>query len=805
MRKAEREQRAANRRLALLSETANRLLTTESPQEFMRDLFPVIAQELGVEIYFNYLATAEDSPRLKLHSYSGVTPEVAGQIESIEFGEAVCGRVAATRERAIIEDAQRSDDPMLAPIRKMGISAYACHPLVANGRMLGTLSFGSAGRHQFEPEDLDLMQAIANQLAVALDRAHLNTQLQTQAERLRAVLDNTPAVIYVVDAEGRLQVMNREFNRLLGEIKPGTHLREIFPAEATELYLANNRVVLESGNACEFEEPALLPEGWRTYLSIKVPLSDAQGNRTAVCGISTDITRRKKAAEELQERERRIRRLVDSNIVGVMVAGPERIVEANDIFLKSVGYTREDMAAGKLDWLAMTPPEHAAATERAFAELMERGAFPPFEKEYYRKDGSRVPILIGGTLVDDTDQRLCFVLDLSERKRTEAALRDAQKLESLGFLAGGVAHNLNNLLVGIMGNVSLAQSEIPERPVEQERLESALTACERAARLASELLAYAGKGSYFPAPVSVSALIERDMQSVLRSSVPSRVQMRFDLDPQAPELRLDANQIRQVITNLVQNAAEAIDNREGRIEVRTEVRDVKAGSPQEGFAEAPVRPGRYVVLSVSDTGSGMDAETRSKIFDPFFTTKFTGRGLGLSAVAGIARAYEGGVRVTSARGTGSTFEVFLPAPAEAAAVAAVGAGSGRAPRQKRVALVVDDEELVRETVRAALERGGYSVWIAGSGTAAVELMKERGAEVDLVLLDLAMPGMSGEEALGRIRAIRPDVPVAICSGYPEAQVRPIFEGKSVQGFVEKPFTAQTILAAARELAERYSS
>src|SRR5262249_22066375 len=151
--------------------------------------------------------------------------------------------------------------------RGMGISAYACHPLVANGRMLGTLSFGSSRRHRFEPEDLDLMQALANQLAVALDRAHLNARLQTQAARLRAVLDNAPAAIYVIDAEGRMLLMNRHGERLFGAVKPGTHLRDIYPAELAEIYLANNRAVLESGTVCEFEEPTPLPEGQRTYLS----------------------------------------------------------------------------------------------------------------------------------------------------------------------------------------------------------------------------------------------------------------------------------------------------------------------------------------------------------------------------------------------------------------------------------------------------------------------------------------------------------------------------------------------------------
>jgi PAS domain S-box-containing protein len=800
MRKAEREQRASNRRLALLSRMAHRLLAVKRPQDLMRELFPEIAQELDLDVYFNFLVTEEQAPRLKLHSYAGVSDEMAQAVQLLEFGEGVCGTSALTGARGVIVDLQRSTEFKAEALRQMGLRAYACHPLVANDRVYGTLSFGSTRRDRFEPDALELMQAVANQFAVALERERLDNELRMQAARFAAVLDNTLAVVYVVDREGRFQLVNPEFERLFGPVA-GKSLADIFPPEMAEAFLANNRSVLASEKPCEFEEMAMHADGLRTYVSIKVPLFDAAGRATAVCGISTDITRRKQAAEEIQQRERRIRRLVDSNIVGVILvneAGDLR--DANDLFLNTLGYTREDLEAGRLNCRALTPQDHQEANEHAHQELMRRGAFSPFESEYFRKDGSRAPILIGGALLGDDGENLCFVLDLSERKKTESALRDAQKLESLGFLAGGVAHNLNNLLVGIMGNVSLAMSDTNE-PEAQERLDSALTACERAAHLASELLAYAGKGRYFPTPINVSTLIARDLDAVLRGSTPPRIDVRFELDPDIPELRLDANQIRQVITNLVQNAAEAIGEEDGSIAVKTETRRLDAGAGSESFAGgAAPAPGEYVVISVADTGQGIDPATQSKIFDPFFTTKFMGRGLGLSAVAGIARAYGGGVRVITDRGVGSTFEVFLPVPAVEVTSERRGARPPAATTRNRVVLVVDDEPVVQQTMRAALERGGFTVLVAGGGPEGIELLEQHREAVDLVLLDLAMPGMGGEEALDRLRAIRADVPIAICSGYAESQVAPRFSGKTVQGFVKKPFTAQKLLAAARELA-----
>lgn len=641
---------------------------------------------------------------------------------------------------------------------------------------------GGADAYLSEPVDPKVLQATVNALArvrkAEREQARLNEQLHEQAARLSAVLDNTSAVVYVTDADGRLQLANKQFRQLFGDIAAGTRLHDLFPPEVADAYLANNRKVLDSGESCEFEEPAIHDDGPRTYLSVKVPLYDGQGRPTAICGISTDITRRKQADEQLRQSERRFRRLVESNIVGVILADAERILDANDLFLNMVGYSRQELTAGQLSWRAMTVPESADATARAVEDLEARGTFGPYEKEYFRKDGSRVPILIGGAALSESGERMCFVLDLSELRKTEAALRDAQKMESLGFLAGGVAHNFNNLLVGIMGNVSLVLSDLPGHPEAQERLESALTACERAAQLASELLAYAGKGHYFPAPVNLSTMIERDLRGVLRGSIPARIDVRFELDPSVPELRLDANQMRQVITNLTQNAAEAIEGDSGQITIRTELREA-AGS----------RSGREVVLSVADNGIGMDEATQAKVFDPFFSTKFTGRGLGLAAVAGIVRACGGRVRVRSAPGQGSAFEVFLPA-------------AGAPAAQKRTVLVVDDEPLVQDTVRAALERAGFSVLVAAGGTRAVEIVADRSRTIDLVLLDLAMPEMGGEETLTRIRELRPDTPVVICSGYPEGQVAPQFSGKNVQGYLKKPFTAQRLVATASELTRR---
>jgi len=376
--------------------------------------------------------------------------------------------------------------------------------------------------------------------------------------------------------------------------------------------------------------------------------------------------------------------------------------------------------------------------------------------------------------------------DITERKLAEERLREAQKLESLGLLAGGVAHDFNNLLVGVIGNASLAKELLSPGHPAVELLDGVIQTGQQAAHLTRQMLAYSGKGRFVVEALNLSTLIP-EIAVLVRTSISKKIALDLDLEPGLPAIKADRGQIQQVFMNLVLNAADAIGSDEGRITVRTGVQDVDERYLQLHPEAATLSPGKHVVLDVRDTGCGMDDATRSKIFDPFFTTKFTGRGLGLAAVAGILRGHKGAILVDSVPGKGSCFTVLFAAvegPADVRTVAA----SSTVPQATGVVLVVDDEKLVREMIKRALERYGYTVLLAESGLAAIDLLRKDPRDIALVVLDLSMPRMSGEELLPELRKIRPAVNVLVSSGYSESETMALFDGQRVSGFIQKPFT-----------------
>ena len=381
-----------------------------------------------------------------------------------------------------------------------------------------------------------------------------------------------------------------------------------------------------------------------------------------------------------------------------------------------------------------------------------------------------------------------FADDVTERKRLNERLQQTHKLESLGVLAGGIAHDFNNLLTGIIGNASMALEDLAPGDPSRLSLQNVVTAGERAAVLTRQLLAYAGKGRFIIQPLDLSALV-REIATLLESSMPRTVALDLRLSDSLPAIEGDAAQIQQLIMNLVINGAEAIGDRPaGSVTVITRLQVVDAAYIQQMLESTEVTPGMYVTLEVEDTGSGMDEETLSRMFDPFFTTKFAGRGLGLAAALGIVRGHKGALAVRSAPGEGSHFAVLFPPcpgkPVQPRSVAAAKRSVGQG-----TILVVDDEEVVRETARSILERLGYDVIIAEDGSKGVELFRTLESQIDLVLIDLTMPVMSGEEALEQLKAIRPDVPVILASGYDQTEAMRRFTGKPLAGFIQKPFTA----------------
>jgi PAS domain S-box-containing protein len=450
----------------------------------------------------------------------------------------------------------------------------------------------------------------------------------------------------------------------------------------------------------------------------------------------------------------------------------------------------------------MVAPEDRALVEARIEEVFEQG-FATAEAHFMTKDGRRVPYFFTGRRVD-IDGRLCLLgmgVDVTDRVRAEEerrAIQDkalkTQKLESIGLLAGGIAHDFNNLLTAILGNLKFARDRVPPGHAAREFLDSVGQATERARGLTQQLLAYSGRAPFERLPIDLSDHIG-EIAHLLTAAISKKVTLALELDRDLPAVEADAVQIQQIAMNLVLNGAEACGDQPGAVRVRTETRTLEAGQVRDPQGR-PLPPGRYVSLVVEDTGCGMDEETRARIFDPFFTTKFTGRGLGLSAVLGIVRTHGGALQVRSRPGHGSTFEVLLPA-------------SLQRRRRRREApprdltgqgliLAADDEPQVLQMIVQSLSECGYEVLTARDGRAALELFRRRAMEVDLVLLDMTMPEMSGSEVLAAIHALRPLVPAILCSGYDEKEATKHLFGAGLTSFLQKPFSPEALAAKVKE-------
>ena len=391
-------------------------------------------------------------------------------------------------------------------------------------------------------------------------------------------------------------------------------------------------------------------------------------------------------------------------------------------------------------------------------------------------------------LLQDVTER---VLHRQERERLQDHLLHVQKLESLGVLAGGVAHDFNNLLTAILGNASLAEMQLATGHPATRAVNSMVAAARRASDLTRQLLAFSGRGHFKVLPTDVNEQVV-ELTVLLEASIPKKVNLRIEPHENLPLVAADGSQLSQVLMNLVINGAEAIDEQGGTVVVRTGVQVLEQGDLLSVGPFAAAAPGAFVFVEVSDSGAGMDESTLARIFDPFFTTKVNGRGLGLAAVQGIIRGHQGLIRVYSEPGRGTTFKVFLPALTRGALQ--YPPAETPAGRLNGTVLVVDDEPSVREFARAALEFGGYRVVEAADGRLGVDAFRALAGEIDVVLLDLTMPRMSGEEALSEMRKIRPATRVILSSGYNEVEATRRLVGRASVEFIQKPYTVRELLA-----------
>jgi signal transduction histidine kinase/CheY-like chemotaxis protein len=423
------------------------------------------------------------------------------------------------------------------------------------------------------------------------------------------------------------------------------------------------------------------------------------------------------------------------------------------------------------------------------------GTFAIYHQEPGAFDDEELALLreVSGlaTLVIESERRDAAL------RASEEVVRQMQKLDSLGLLAGGIAHDFNNLLATMLGNLNLAERKLNVVSPAMPYLKTLEGTVLRASELTKQMLAYSGRGRFVIKGVDLSQLV-LEVTHLLSVALPKSVALRFSLAPDLPIVEADVAQLQQVVMNLVTNAAEAIGDRDGTVSVTTGVVDTDGAYDVNTFGGHPLKPGRYVTLEVADTGSGIDPAILPKIFDPFFTTKRSGRGLGLCAMIGILRGHHAGLNIYSEPGKGSSFRVYFPAGAREVDPAPP-LSERTAPRSRPggIALVVDDESSLRRVLAQMLSEQGFEVLEAANGLDAVALVKEHRSAIALVLMDMTMPKMNGEEAFRAIRTLEPKLPVILCSGYNEQEATQRFLGKGLAGFLQKPFGQAALENAVR--------
>jgi PAS domain S-box-containing protein len=635
--------------------------------------------------------------------------------------------------------------------------------------------------------------------------------------------------------------------------------------------------------------------------------------------LEREIEERIRTEETLRLANERFQRLIESNIVGIVIANAAgNIIEANDYYLRMIGYSREELAGGKVDWRAITPSEWLPADEKGIRELRERGACTPYEKENVRRDGSLVSVMLAVAMLPGPKEEIVAVaVDITERKRAEterkrltaaieqtneivfvtdsegtiqyvnpafeavtgytreeavgrtprmlksgkqdaafyrelwetissgktwsgrivnkrkdgklyteeatispvrgasgkivnyvavkrditenlrlsAQILQTQRIESLGTLAGGIAHDFNNILTAIIGYGEMLKLRIAHDPKAASDLNEILRNAERASVLTRQILTFARRQIIEIGNLDLNRVVT-DLERLLRKVMREDIEIRIHLADGVPTIRADQGQVEQVLMNLSLNARDAMPG-VGQLVVETE----EAWLDEEHVKQYPyMKPGRYAVLSVNDTGIGMDEETKERIFEPFFTTKGPdkGTGLGLAVVYGIVKQHNGFIHVYSEPGKGTTFRVYFPAvdlPPDSKTAAARGVIRGGS----ETILVVEDDESVRHLTEKTLSSYGYKILIAFDGEEAVEVFRRRGKEIAMVMLDVVMPKKGGKQAYDEMRTMTPGLKALFVSGYSADAIHDAFVLQAGIPFLQKPFSPGALARKVREI------
>ena len=640
------------------------------------------------------------------------------------------------------------------------------------------------------------------------ERKHVEQLLRESEERLRVTLESTNISTWDWDLRNDVWQTSPTFYTMLGnEPDPNPQTREdslqsFHPDDRAAINEKIREVLNGTNSEYQYEARVKHADGsyrWHSVIGHTIE-RDEHGKSTRLTGVRMDITERKRAKEALEKSEEHYRQFFEDDLTGDYVSTPEgKILACNPAFAHIFGFASVEEALNSDMYSLYAEPEDREIFLRL---LKERRKLEYYESVFLCRDGTHVYCVSNAVGIFDQRENLVqirgYIFDDTKRKTLERQLVQAQKLESLGTLASGIAHDFNNILGIIMGYASLLSRGEPDQKTIRINVDAVLKASLRGAALVRQLLTFARKSEVQLAPVRFNDIVN-EISELLSETIEKTIEIALDLDKKLPAILADATQIHQVILNLCVNARDAMPNG-GKLTITTSRQ--QGDSVRTKFPMAAVQ--EYVMLTVADTGTGMDKVTRTHIFEPFFSTKEVGKGtgLGLSVVFGIMESHKGFVSVESEPGRGTTFYLYFPMLESMELEQVIARVQKEIPGGTETILVVEDEEALRELLRTSLQSAGYTVLTAVDGQEAIDLFDQHGSDIQLVLSDIGLPKLSGYDVYRKMKRTKPNLRFILASGFMDPMLKYKIFKEGVKSFIQKPYSVYEVLQAVRTILDR---
>ena len=758
--------------------------------------------------YYNaWIALLDDTGRLVAMAQSGLGKEFSSIVEQLKNGEMTdCMKKAQMQSQIVVTKdpfTTCTDCPLAKRYRgRGGLTVRLEH----EGKIYGLLIVSIPGDFVTDEEEQSLFEEVAGDIAYALHAIELEKEREQERERLSLVLDTSLDGFWLCDLKGGFLQVNDSYCEMIGYTREELltmSISDIEVIEKPEMTIQHIKRVIEQGYD-RFETRHRRKDG--KILDVEISTNYIHLVEGQLFVFVRDISDRKQAEDALRESEEKYRLLVDNATDAILMLDKERrIVSCNQAFLDLFGYDKDEVEGRSVRIIHQSDESFRFFGDTIYPEVKKVGFFMT-EWKFKHRDGAILPVETTTSTIFLPDGSVkgyvAIIRDIRERKRAEeereklqAQLQQAQKMEAIGTLAGGIAHDFNNILMAIIGHAELAETKLAADSDAIDNLNHVKNAGNRARRLIQQILAFSRMGEEERIPLSLTPLVKEALK-FLKSTLPTSVEIREHIEKDPGVIEADATKVHQIVMNLCTNAAHAMREEGGTLDVKLTRVEVDRQTALQ-YHQLPIGP--HVRLTVTDTGCGMDSETLDHIFDPYFTTKEVGEGtgLGLTVVHGIVSTHGGAITVESEPGKGTTIHVYFPIIEKDEKLQEKL--EGPLPTGNERILFVDDEQVIVDLAEEMLKQLGYDVVTKKSSVEALELFRADPGRFDLVITDMTMPKMTGDQLAWEVLKDRPNMPIILCTGFSPKISMEKSKEIGIKAFVMKPLVRRDMANTVRKI------